>query len=418
MTEHELERMISLADDKYIEEVFEQNIQMKKRFPVAVPFVAAAAIVCGLFFAARPTETKIENMVASEVTGVTTAVEELDEYNENLRYWKYFDGDTSVIEEIQYEKESMVYIFQNAYTHACADLPFEYKANGLQIYCNDEGNPLYMYVTISNGATVEGYPKQFGLWVTNCGTPFIGYPLENSTPENVNGIDVYGFESSDDNLDAYFNIDGIGYTVTFNNMTYKDAYEAIEMLIERKLSISDFDISKGTVLTHYKLNNLSSPYILSLASPVEGEISSPYGNLNSNFHKGIDFKADEGTPVYAAADGVVIVPVDVDTGDGKNVTVSHYANVNTFYAHLSEVIVSEGDEVKQGDIIGYVGSTGSSTGPHLHFELCIDGEYVDPIDYFSDQTKADILLQNELGMHELLESEFSQIHLPNQPTEN
>lgn len=115
---------------------------------------------------------------------------------------------------------------------------------------------------------------------------------------------------------------------------------------------------------------------------------------------------------------MVIVPVDVDTGDGKNVTVSHYANVNTFYAHLSEVIVSEGDEVKQGDIIGYVGSTGESTGPHLHFELCIDGEYVDPIDYFSDQTKADIAMQNELGMHELLESEFSQIHLSNQPTEN
>ncbi len=124
------------------------------------------------------------------------------------------------------------------------------------------------------------------------------------------------------------------------------------------------------------------------------------------------------TSVYAAADGVVIVPIDVDTGDGKNVTVSHYANVNTFYAHLSDVIVSEGDEVKQGDIIGYVGSTGASTGPHLHFELCIDGEYVDPIDYFSDQTKTDIAMQNELGMHELLESEFSQIHLPNQPIEN
>ncbi|MBQ8177229.1 MAG: M23 family metallopeptidase [Oscillospiraceae bacterium] len=163
---------------------------------------------------------------------------------------------------------------------------------------------------------------------------------------------------------------------------------------------------------------MTSSFMLYLTHPVDGEISTPYGHLQSNFHKGIDFRADEGTPVYAAAPGTVIVPVDADTGNGKNVTINHYTDVNTFYAHLSEVVVNEGDEVKQGDIIGYVGSTGESTGPHLHFELCIDGEYVDPIDYFSDQTKADIAMQNELGMHELLESEFSQIHLPNQPTKN
>ena len=417
MTQRDVERMISLADDKYIEEAFEQKIPMKKRFPAVLPFVTAAAVVCGLFFAARHHEMKIDDMIAAEVTDVTT-VTELDEYNDNLRYWKYFDGDTSIIEEIQYEKESLVYIFQNAYTQSCTDLPFEYKANGLQIYCDEKENPLYMHITISNGETAEGFPKIFGLWVTNCGTPFIGYPLENSTPENINGIDVYGFEVGDGNLDAYFNIDGIGYTAAFNNMTYKDAYEAIEMLIERKLSITDFDISKGIILTNYKFDNLTSSYMLYLTAPVEGEISAPYGHLQSNFHKGIDFRADEGTPVYAAAPGTVIVPVDADTGDVKNVTINHYTNINTFYTHLSEVVVNEGDEVKQGDIIGYVGSTGESTGPHLHFELCIDGEYVDPIDYFSDQAKADIAMQNELGMHELLESEFSQIHLPNQPTQN
>ena len=94
MTKQDVERMISLVDNKYIEEAFEQKIQPAKKIPVAVSFVAVAAVVCGLFLAARQHETEIENMIASEVTNVTT-VTELDEYNENLKYWKYFDGDKS-----------------------------------------------------------------------------------------------------------------------------------------------------------------------------------------------------------------------------------------------------------------------------------------------------------------------------------
>lgn len=417
MTEHEIERMISLADDKYIEEVFEQNIQIKNRFPVAIPFVAAAAVVCGLFFAAHPTETKIENMVASEVTGVTTAVEELDEYNENLRYWKYFDGDDDTAlprgtpPDFIYAK----ILIPNDYTEEIVNFDFGYRPSGAVIYVDENNVPNNLTFSINAGKTKEGFEKTALFGINNAYE--ITEKEEHFTPEILSGVEIYGYET-EAYLCADFIMNEQMYSINFSNIGYKEAVEIIEMIIESKLSIADFDISKGTVLTHYKLNNLSSPYILSLASPVEGEISAPYGHLQSNFHKGIDFRADEGTPVYAAADGIVIEPVDVDTGDGKNVIISHYTNVNTFYAHLSKVIVNEGDKVKQGDLIGYVGSTGASTGPHLHFELCIDGEYVDPIDYFSDQAKADIAMQNELGMHELLESEFSQIHLPNQSTEN
>ncbi len=417
MTEHELERMISLADDKYIEEVFEQNIQMKKRFPVAIPFVAAAAVVCGLFFAAHPTETEIENMVASESTGVTTAVEELDEYNENLRYWKYFDGDkdTALPRGIPPDFIYAKILIPNDYTEEIVNFDFRYRPSGAVIYVDENNVPNNLTFSINAGKTKEGFEKTALFGINNAYE--ITEKEEHFTPEILSGVEIYGYET-----EAYLCADFIMYeqmySINFSNIGYKEAIEIIEMIIESKISIADFDISKGTILTQYKLGNLSFSFLPYLAAPVDGEISAPYGHLQSNFHKGIDFKADEGTPVYAAADGVVIVPVDVDTGDGKNVTVSHYANVNTFYAHLNKVIVSKGDEVKQGDIIGYVGSTGASTGPHLHFELCIDGEYVDPIDYFSDQTKADIAMQNELEMHELLESEFSQIHLPNQPTEN
>ena len=416
MTEHELERMISLADDKYIEEVFEQNIQIKNRFPVAIPFVAAA-VVCGLFFAARPTETKIENMVASESTGVTTAVEELDEYNENLRYWKYFDGDDDTAlprgtpPDFIYAK----ILIPNDYTEEIVNFDFGYRPSGAVIYVDENNVPNNLTFSINAGKTKEGFEKTALFGINNAYE--ITEKEEHFMPEILNGVEIYGYET-EAYLCADFIMNEQMYSIDFSNIGYKEAVEIIEMVIESKISIADFDISKGTILTQYKLGNLSFSFLPYLAAPVEGEISAPYGHLQSNFHKGIDFRADEGTPVYSAADGIVIEPVDVDTGDGKNVIISHYTNVNTFYAHLSKVIVNEGDKVKQGDLIGYVGSTGESTGPHLHFELCIDGEYVDPIDYFSDQAKSDILLQNELGMHELLESEFSQIHLPNQPTEN
>ncbi len=417
MTEYELERMISLADDKYIEEAFEQKIQMKNRLPAAIPFVAAAAVLCGLFFAARPTETKIENMVASEVTGVTTAVEELDEYNENLRYWKYFDGDDDTAlprgtpPDFIYAK----ILIPNDYTEEIVNFDFGYIPSGAVIYVDENNVPNNLTFSINAGKTKEGFEKTALFGINNAYE--ITEKEEHFTPEILNGVEIYGYET-EAYLCADFIMNEQMYSINFSNIGYKEAVEIIEMIIESKLSIADFDISNGTILTQYKLGNLSFSFLPYLASPVEGEISAPYGNLQSKFHKGIDFRADKGTPVYAAADGIVIEPVNVDTGDGKNVIISHYTNVNTFYAHLSKVIVNEGDKVKQGDLIGYVGSTGESTGSHLHFELCIDGEYVDPIDYFSDQAKADILLQNELGMHELLESEFSQIHLPNQSTEN
>ena len=416
MTEHELERMISLADDKYIEEVFEQNIQIKNRFPVAIPFVAAA-VVCGLFFAARPTETKIENMVASESTGVTTAVEELDEYNENLRYWKYFDGDddTALPRGTHPDFIYAKILIPNDYTEEIVNFDFGYRPSGAVIYVDENNVPNNLTFSINAGKTKEGFEKTALFGINNAYE--ITEKEEHFMPEILNGVEIYGYET-EAYLCADFIMNEQMYSIDFSNIGYKEAVEIIEMVIESKISIADFDISKGTILTQYKLGNLSFSFLPYLAAPVEGEISAPYGHLQSNFHKGIDFRADEGTPVYSAADGIVIEPVDVDTGDGKNVIISHYTNVNTFYAHLSKVIVNEGDKVKQGDLIGYVGSTGESTGPHLHFELCIDGEYVDPIDYFSDQAKSDILLQNELGMHELLESEFSQIHLPNQPTEN
>ena len=100
-------------------------------------------------------------------------------------------------------------------------------------------------------------------------------------------------------------------------------------------------------------------------------------------HDGIDYAGELGDNIYAAADGVVIDVVDDKSDDsyGIHITIKHEHNgqeLQTFYAHLNEAIVKKGDKVSQGDVIGYMGSTGWSTGPHVHFSLSVDGVALNP----------------------------------------
>lgn len=100
------------------------------------------------------------------------------------------------------------------------------------------------------------------------------------------------------------------------------------------------------------------------------------------YHAGLDIAANEGVSIYATADGVVTeVGVDTGVGYGNYVKLQHKDGIETLYAHASKTLVEVGDEVKQGDTIALVGTTGTSTGNHLHFEMIIDGERVDPMKY-------------------------------------
>lgn len=97
------------------------------------------------------------------------------------------------------------------------------------------------------------------------------------------------------------------------------------------------------------------------------------------FHRGVDLEASEGSSVLAVADGTVTVSAS-DLIYGEQITIQHADGMLTTYCHLSERLVSEGDSVRQGQIIGRSGSTGWVTGPHLHLEVQMDGEYVDPLE--------------------------------------
>jgi murein DD-endopeptidase MepM/ murein hydrolase activator NlpD len=100
------------------------------------------------------------------------------------------------------------------------------------------------------------------------------------------------------------------------------------------------------------------------------------------FHAGLDFTAPQGTPIYASANGVVKVAAHLGTGYGNHVVINHGYGYETLYGHMFKVKAKVGQRVKRGEIIGYVGSTGKSTGPHCHYEVHKNGRPLDPVYFF------------------------------------
>ena len=121
--------------------------------------------------------------------------------------------------------------------------------------------------------------------------------------------------------------------------------------------------------------------------PINGRMTSAFGwrihpitGLHHQ-HTGVDFAASVGSPVGALADGVVVATYLSKVGLGKSVDIDHGGKYISRYAHLDGIVVKEGDVVRAGDLIARVGSTGSSTGPHLHLEIVVSNRVVDPVSF-------------------------------------
>ncbi|MGH2800694.1 MAG: murein hydrolase activator EnvC family protein [Thermoleophilaceae bacterium] len=114
--------------------------------------------------------------------------------------------------------------------------------------------------------------------------------------------------------------------------------------------------------------------------PVNGSVTSPYGPRWGRMHEGIDISAPSGTPIRAANSGQVILAAPT-SGYGNYTCIDHGSGLSSCYAHQSSYATSVGASVSQGDVIGYVGCTGSCFGDHLHFEIRINGAAVDPLGY-------------------------------------
>jgi murein DD-endopeptidase MepM/ murein hydrolase activator NlpD len=100
------------------------------------------------------------------------------------------------------------------------------------------------------------------------------------------------------------------------------------------------------------------------------------------YHNGLDFSAPQGTPIYATANGTIRTAANVGSGYGNHVIINHGYGYETLYGHMFRIKVKAGQRVKRGEIIGWVGSTGKSTGPHCHYEVHKNGRHLDPVYFF------------------------------------
>ena len=126
----------------------------------------------------------------------------------------------------------------------------------------------------------------------------------------------------------------------------------------------------------------------------------------TKFHAGLDFSAPQGTPIYATADGTVTTAGNTGNGYGNYVVINHGYGYETLYGHMVRVKARNGQAVKRGEVIGWVGSTGKSTGPHCHYEVHKNGQKIDPIYFFyNDLTpeQFDLILKKAAASNQSLE---------------
>ncbi|OEH86498.1 hypothetical protein BHU72_12855 [Desulfuribacillus stibiiarsenatis] len=167
--------------------------------------------------------------------------------------------------------------------------------------------------------------------------------------------------------------------VTASSVVASEAQEAIQLIKESVPELQESLEELHTLMEKRNSEESAKPSI----RPTSGNINSGFGyrkdpfTFRPDFHTGIDIANRTGTPIYATADGKVI-HAKYDGGYGRSILIYHGDGISTRYAHLSRYAVDANAEVKKGTLIGYMGSSGRSTGPHLHYEVIINGKPTDP----------------------------------------
>ena len=151
----------------------------------------------------------------------------------------------------------------------------------------------------------------------------------------------------------------------------KKSYEEIEQMIKNKEKL---------LAATPAIQPVSNKDLSRIASGFGYRIDPVYKTVK--MHAGLDFAAPQGTPIYATADGVVKLAGNTGNGYGNYVVINHGYGYETLYGHQYRVKVKPGERVKRGEQIGWVGSTGKSTGPHVHYEVHKNGQHIDPIYFF------------------------------------
>jgi len=229
-------------------------------------------------------------------------------------------------------------------------------------------------------------------------------------------------QQKDDNIyRTIFEAEPLNYSVREAGFGGTNRYRNLEKMENSKMVINTakrLDIISKKVVVQSK----SYDDLLILASSKEKMLASipniqPISNKNlertasgwgyrihpiykiKKFHQGIDFTASTGTEIYVTGDGIIEKIESSHRGYGNSIVVNHGYGVKTLYAHMDRFNVKNGQKVKRGEVIGFVGNTGLSTAPHLHYEVIHNNERVNPINYFfNDLTAAEYDLMIELSM--------------------
>lgn len=169
-------------------------------------------------------------------------------------------------------------------------------------------------------------------------------------------------------------LDNLSARIAYQRKSYDD--------ISRLIDNQDAKLSSMPAIqpvSNKQLNRIASGFGMRI-DPVYG---------TPKMHKGLDFTAPQGTPIYATGDGVVKVSGFSEGGYGNHVVINHGYGYETLYGHMVRIKARPGQRVKRGEVIGWVGSTGKSTGPHCHYEVHINGNEVDPVYFFYNDLNAE-----------------------------
>lgn len=183
-----------------------------------------------------------------------------------------------------------------------------------------------------------------------------------------------------------------------NRYQFLDGFENSEMIklatkkidvLSKQMAVQSKSLDEIVALAKAKETMLASiPAIQPVSNEHLTRMASGYGWRNDpftkarKFHKGMDFTAPKGTPIYASGDGIVIRADGRAVGYGKHVRIDHGFGYVTLYGHMTKYVVRRRQRVKRGDLIGYVGSTGRSKAPHLHYEVRKNGRHINPINFY------------------------------------
>ena len=153
--------------------------------------------------------------------------------------------------------------------------------------------------------------------------------------------------------------------------TQKKSYNEIDDLLKNKEKL---------LVSTPAIQPVSNKDLTRVASGFGYRIDPIYKTVK--LHAGLDFAAPQGTPIYATANGTVTVAGNTGNGYGNHVVINHGYGYETLYGHMVRVKARVGQQIKRGEVIGYVGSTGKSTGPHCHYEVHKNGQKIDPVYFF------------------------------------